>query len=155
MKKITFFIVLCACLSSCATIYTRETVQSTTFLDYRPYAEADIFLSPDPYPGEFEPVGELYIVVDPAVVKNTVAEDKFTDNIYAQNTTPPVRATRLAAEELLDIAVREAGLRGANGICNLSLEVQMVDYPYKKTWKAVLFMPAERYIIRGFCIKIP
>jgi hypothetical protein len=61
----------------------------------------------------------------------------------------------MPAEDLLEIAVKEAGLRGANGICNLSLEVQMVDYPYKKTWKAVLFMPAERYIIRGFCIKIP
>ena len=156
MKKIIFLIGLCACLSSCATIYTRETLQSTTFLDYRPYADADIFLSPDPYPGEFEPVGELYIVVDPAVVKNAVPEeDKFADNIYARNNLPPVKATTMPAEDLLEIAVKEAGLRGANGICNLSLEVQMVDYPYKKTWKAVLFMPAERYIIRGFCIKIP
>ena len=155
MKRIVSLILLCASLASCATIYTRETQQTTTFLDYRPYADADIFLSPDPYPGEFEPVGELYIIVDPAVVKNTVEEDKFADNIYARNTAVPVKATTMAAEDLLEIAVKEAGLKGANGICNLSLEVTRVDYPYKKTWKSVLYIPAERYIIRGFCIRIP
>lgn len=151
MKRLIWILTALISMSSCA-VLTRETTKTTVFLDYRPYTEAGFFLSPNSYTGEYQPIGDLYIIVDPAVIPNTNSNNSI-DGIYAQQIVP-VKGTKMSSEELLEIAVKEAGLRGANGISNLSIEVTTEHFGYNKG-KVSATIPVDRYIIRGLCIRIP
>ena len=51
-------LMLCSC-----SVMTHQRYVSTMFLDFRPYTEAGFFISPNPYTGEFSPLGEINIVV--------------------------------------------------------------------------------------------
>ena len=37
------------------------------FLDFQPYTESGFFISPNPYTGQFSPIGEINITVQPAL----------------------------------------------------------------------------------------
>ena len=149
MKKLIFLTVLSIMLCSCG-IITRDRIVTPLFLDFRPYSSSDFFLSPNPYNGDFEPVGELNIVVDPAVLRyDPSSANKYPDNIYAAK--PTVVQENIPASELLEIAVGEALKMGANGISNLKIEVSKEVYGYTKGSinKAI---DVDRYHITGFCI---
>lgn len=159
MKRITLITLVCIVVSSCGTLKTRDLQKTTLFLDYRPYTEEGIFLSPNAYTGQFEPVGQLELIIDPAVSRKTETPSAgYNDGIYkSSNTSIPVYYTPINAQELLDMAVSEAIKMGANGISNLKIIVEKIDYIYsegKGLFSTVSFTPIERYIVSGFCIKI-
>ena len=149
MKKLILLAVFSAMLCSCG-IMTRDRIVTPLFLDFRPYSSADFFLSPNPYNGDYEPVGELSITVDPAVTRyDPSTTNKYSDNIYA--TRPTVQEENIPASDLLEIAVAEALKMGANGISNLKIEISKDFYGYTKgsIKKAI---EVNRYHITGFCI---
>lgn len=160
MKRITLITLLCIVISGCGTLKTRDLQKTALFLDYRPYTEEGIFLSPDAYTGQFEPVGQLELIIDPAVMcKVKTPSEGYSDGIYkGSNTGIPVHYTPIGAQELLDMAVSEAIKMGANGISNLKITVEKTDYIYKENKglnaRVGLSTPVERYIISGFCIKV-
>lgn len=150
MKRIIILAVFSIMLCSCG-ITTRNRIVTSLFLDFRPYTSADFFLSPNSYTGEFDPIGELNIQVEPAVVRydpNTIA--KFTDGIYAAKFT--VAQEYISESDLLEIAVQEALKMGANGISNLKIGITKDYYGYTKgaIRKAI---EVDVYHITGFCIK--
>ena len=149
MKKTIILAVFSIILCSCG-ITTRNRIVTPLFLDFRPYTSADFFLSPNPYTGEFEPIGELSVIVEPAVVKyEPKTETKYTDGIYAAK--PTVVREQIPASELLDIAVAEALKMGANGISNLKIEIRPTHYSYTKGF-VTKFIEVDEYHITGFCI---
>lgn len=151
MKRFLLLALLCIIACSCGVV-TRTRSITSLFLDYRPYTSADFFLSPNPYTGEFEPVGELNIIVDPAVFKiDYKSDNKFSDNIYSNPLSVPVTQELIPESELLEIAVGEALKMGANGISNLKIDVSTELYGYTKgTLKKAI--DVYKYHITGFCI---
>ena len=153
MKRLILLIITAICLASCSTLYPREVKKQVMVIDFRPYSEAGFFLSPSDYPGEYMPVGMLNMVIDPAVVKFKIESDTFEDSIY-QSSFPEMAEKPLSSQELIDMAVHEAAIRGANGIANFKIEVTTHDYAYRKGDFAALTMPVTRYVISGFLIRI-
>lgn len=154
MKRFTYLMLSLLILNSCGVLQTRELQKHVMFIDYTPYTEAGFFLSPNDYPGEHTPVGELHLIIDPAVLK---ADQKgYQDNIYQQNNQ--VYAKDLTSKEILEMTVSEATKRGSNGISNLKIEVVTQDYPYYINegllTTSALTMPVNRYIVSGVLIRI-
>lgn len=154
MKKFIYLLSFLLILNSCGVLQTREMQKSVMFIDYTPYIEAGFFLSPNDYPGAHTPVGELNLIIDPAVVQ--ADQKKYQDNIYQQSNL--VYAKELNSKEILELAVSEATKRGSNGISNLKIEVVTQDYPYYKTTgllgASYMTMPVNRYIVSGVLIRI-
>ncbi|MBR5660642.1 MAG: hypothetical protein IKW99_03740 [Bacteroidales bacterium] len=100
-------VIAIAAFSGCGAINPQysQTV-TTSFLDFRPYTEAGFFISPDPYPGTYDPIGQFSIEIIPA--KN------------ASGVQMP------SSKEILDIAYIEAQEKGANGISNFHMIIDEV-----------------------------
>jgi len=117
------------------------------FLDFRPYTDAGFFISPNPYTGEFSPIGEISMTIQPALrpkAKLIKSAGAYIDGLYSQKNTSNVEQEEISASELLEMAVKEAKALGANGVSNFKcLLVTDVD-------------PVERYHyeISGFAIRI-
>jgi hypothetical protein len=146
MKKLIIFALAAIVACSCS-VLTHQRYVSTMFLDFQPYTETGFFISPNPYTGEFSPVGEISITVQPALTpkaKIIKGSGEYTDGLYAQKNNTNVVQEDISASELLELAVREAEARGANGISNFKcLAVFDAD-------------PVEplHYEISGFAIRI-
>lgn len=145
MKKLVFILATILSLSSCGVLQTRDLQKNVLFIDYRPYTEAGFYLSPNEYPGPHTPVGELNLVIDPAVVRSD-----YSSNWVVEKT--------LSADEILSMAVSEATKRGSNGISNLKIEILTQDYLYYKKEGLLgttgMTMPVSRYIVSGVLIRI-
>lgn len=154
MKRLIYLLTVLVILNSCGVLETRELHKQVLFTDYTPYIEAGFYLSPNDYPGPHTPVGELNMIIDPAVVK--ADQSGYRDNIYQQK--DQVHEVELNPQEILEMAVSEAIKRDSNGISNLKIEVITIDYPYYKTkglfGTAALFTPVNRYIVSGVLIRI-
>lgn len=124
-------------------------VVSTSFFDYRKYANENFFLSPDPYIGDFTPCGELSIVIKPADVK--FGRDDEFDSFYNKNDVPTgIVKEKISSEELLDIAVKKAKEVGANGIANFKCLV--INHTY--FLNGISHTVFSHYEISGYAIKI-
>ena len=119
MKKLAVLFALVV-LTGCAA--TRPRIVSTGFIDYRPYTEGGFFLSPDPYPGDCESLGEIVVYVIPALVPaGHASATKFSDGAYGS-----VGVVREAVDvsELLELAYKEAAGRGADGLVDLKFTTE-------------------------------
>lgn len=131
---------LCSC-----SVMTHQRYVSTMFLDFQPYTEAGFFISPNPYTGQFSPVGEINITVQPALQQpSRQIKGVYNDAVYAPKNGAGVVQEEIFSEELLEMAVKAAKEKGANGISNFKcLRVRDLSElePY-------------HYEITGFAIKI-
>lgn len=146
MKRLLLFAVAAIVASSCS-VMTHQRYVSTMFLDFQPYTESGFFISPNPYTGQFSPIGEINITVQPAlqprarIIKGT---GTYTDGLYTQKANTNLVQEDIPAEELIDLAVREAKAKGANGISNFKCARVMGADPIEPVL----------YEISGFAIKI-
>lgn len=140
-------------LTACATMKPQQRSEHVSFLDYRPYTSAGFFLSPDSYPGKFESIGQLDIMIIPEQVSaNDNADDsnnKFNDGIYAQRSSLFYQYKEIPAEELLETAVEKALEKGANGIANLKIS-RITSTSYTKYGT---FTTLSHYEVSGLVIK--
>ncbi len=141
MKKIIPLIatlLLCSC-----SVMTHQRYVATMFLDFQPYTEAGFFISPNPYTGQFSPLGEISISIQPALQRKAKQVKGYNDGLYSNNSAPVVQE-EISAEELLEMAVKEAKARGANGISNFKCSKVFDMDPIEK----------YHYEISGFAIHI-
>lgn len=142
MKRIAllFFI---AVISGCSAL--KPTARSITpyFADYRPYAAESFLISPNPYTEEFESIGEIEIVITPAL-KQYPEEGSAYDARGRY-----IDYEDISHDELLKIAVEEAKSRGADAIVNFSIS----KTPISASDTAGSYAAGEEYRIKGFCIK--
>lgn len=133
MKKI-FILSLTALIAVSCGVATHTRVTETTFLDYRPYTSSGFFLSPDPYPGSFDALGEIRVEIVPAILPRTrIVETRsagFEDGLYSSGTTPRVNHEDIDAADMLDAAVKAAKEVGADGLVSLRQEKRLTDDPY-------------------------
>ena len=122
MKRFLILVAAVLVAAGCSTML-HERVVETYFIDYRPYAEAGFFLSPDPYPGEFDALGELLIEVTPAVVPAPSRGNgtKYIDGAYRPTSSGIMRET-ISGAELVEMAYKKAVELGADGIADFRVK---------------------------------
>ena len=138
MKKIVLFLIAVFALASCSTFVPLQKATYATFLDYRPYNSEGFFLSPEPYVGECEFIGELFIEVLPEqkAIKDGAYDSYDALSYYGGKW---YGFERLSYAEILQTAVVRAVSMGANGISSLKIEKHNGTRPF--------------YTVTGLCIK--
>lgn len=143
MKRLILLAVAVIVMCSCS-VMTHQRYVSTMFLDFQPYTESGFFISPNPYTGQFEPVGEISIYVQPALQRPAKQiKGSYEDGLYVPNNASVVQES-ISSAELLEMAVKEARDKGADGISNFKC-VRISD---------VSEIEPYHYEISGFAIKI-
>lgn len=150
MKKHFLLLVFIALfVQSCSPIFMPREVR-TSFFDYRKYSNEGFFLSPDSYPGEFTPCGELFITIKPGDVKgpDKMVYDPGSQSYVSQS---QIRREEISSDELLSIAVKKAKEIGADGLVNFKCHVINSTY-YNPALRSVQTI-FSHYEISGFAIK--
>lgn len=127
--------------SSCGTALRERTV-SIGFADFRPYISSGFWVSPDPYMGKFEPIGELSIRVKPAIRQSTEGDGVYSSTVYVPEIIDPA--------ELLELAYKEGKERGANGIVNYKTQVETRT----EVSHGISTTTIEAYLVTGLLIKV-
>lgn len=143
MKRIIILLlalIFTSCSALLPTYYPQKKQAYATFLDFRPYTSEGFFISPDPYTGEFEPLGQLYVEVFPEE-KLISAEDRYKYDETHYYGSDLYGFERLSYAEILSQAVVRAVSMGANGIADLKIS--------KVTYNGYV-----RYEASGLCIII-
>lgn len=138
MKKIAVFVFLALLLQSCSTFIPASRTTTSMFLDYRSYMSEGFFISPDPYPGICETLGELAVEVVPAQMEIDELSVAYFDGVFYRN-MKYYGYERIPYNALLDAAVKEARSLGADGIVNLKIHKSEGVRIY--------------YMVSGVCIK--
>ena len=143
MKRIMILTAAAMVLASCGTFVPQQRSVITAFLDYRPYTSQGFFLSPDPYTGEHDALGELFIEVLPEKKEARIDSEgnpKGDLDMVTYTFEGAYGFERIYFDELLALGVEKAKEMGADGICNLKI---------RKT-SATGFVCYE---VTGLCIK--
>lgn len=148
MKKYFLIIALALCATSCATFKPQQRSYTISFLDYRPYTSEGFFISPDPYTGEFETLGELYLEIFPEQKEIDIKHKDNYDRVVYWG-TQAYGFERINHAELLEMAVKRALSVGANGIANIRITKETGT-----TINASVASASIVYKIEGLCIKI-
>jgi hypothetical protein len=147
MKKVLIVAVLLLCGSQAfgqlvitqkkAEPVEKEKNVSAAFLDFRPYTSSGFFISGGPYRGDFDPIGDIEIRVDPKTVRNGDRR-KASDPVYLVET--------VKHQELINLAVEYAKSVGADALVNF--RITAVEYEAD----IVFDNPVNYYLITGSCI---
>lgn len=142
MKKIAIIIVAVLSIAGCSTMKETQRTILASFSDYRPYTIEGFLISPTAYTYNFESVGEIDMIVEPAIVKEKVENGYSSYERLVYETIP--------YDELVKMAVDEAKAKGADALVNFSItkeKVSQTDTMYGGyTYKYI-------YYVKGFCIK--
>lgn len=139
MKKIAILAALLM-LCGCSTFKPIQESSYASFLDFRPYTSEGFFLSPNPYTGEHETLGELYLEIQPAQVEITEHEMSSHD-LPMWYGTQAYGFKRINHAVLLQQAVEHAKAKNANALVNLKIT--------KHTQANRVY-----YSVSGLCIRI-
>lgn len=143
MKRICILLLALIGLQSCASMFSTYEPQQAqtfaTFLDFRPYTSEGFFISPDPYTGEHEPIGQLYLEIYPEQKRISDGKrDKYDQPTYINGMLYGYE--RLHFADVLEQAVVRAVTMGADGLVNLKIS-------------KITTGTSVRYEATGFCIK--
>lgn len=133
MKKIISIMLVAAALTSCGTqlVIPSDQPRKTTelFLDYSKYTYKGFLISPYPYTNEFEAIGEIMLVIDPAV---TYKVERIPRTPYTGDTTTKAVITPtyevIDTNELIDGFVDSAIERGADAAVNFKCNIRDGKY---------------------------
>lgn len=142
MKKLIILAVI-ALASSCSIIRPTAREVVTYFADYREYAAEGFLISPNPYTEDFESIGEIEIVITPAIKQ------------YPEEGQPyDYRGEYLDYEsieynEIVRIAVEKAKEKGADALVNFAIS----QTPISQSDADGIRVDGFVYHVKGFCIK--
>jgi hypothetical protein len=141
MKKIAI-VFLVVILAGCSVLQPTKRTVVSLFSDYREYAKEGFLISPIPYINDYESIGELNLMITPALEKG--------NKVWGKTTNGGLGYEQISANELVSMAVKEAKSKGANALVNFSITLEEI-----KTTDIVMGGVASgyRYHIKGFCIK--
>lgn len=142
MRRI-LILLLAFSLTACSALFVPYEPQRkqtfATFLDFRPYISEGFFISPDPYTGEHDPLGQLFVEVLPEQKEITESKRKQYDDVQYVNGIL-YGYERISYSEILELAVVRAISMGADGIADLKIAKITNGY-------------SVRYEATGLCIK--
>jgi Holliday junction resolvase-like predicted endonuclease len=142
MKRFILAVLVAMTATSCATLKPTQRLVLSAFSDYRPYQEEGFLISPNAYTYNFESVGEIDIIVEPARIKKLVESQYSSYEALDYETIP--------YDELVAIAVKEAKEKGADALVNFSIKRE-ASLELNRT--SGRYMTKYTYYIKGFCIK--
>lgn len=131
----------CAVLASCSVLKEKPMEVYSQIIDYSRYEEHGFLVSPDPYPGEFKSVGEIFLTVIPANVKKAVDRDENGATAYR------VVKETMSYQELADLAVEYAARQNGDALVNFKIN------PVTEYDKTLGITYVSHYTVSGFCIK--
>lgn len=154
MKKLLSIITILCFLSSCSVvdylIGPKETIIDTYFYDFRKHAKEGFFISPDPYIGDFDPVGIIKINIFPGKIE--VQGEPNGKVVYGQPKGEPYTyyvTEEFEPSELLDIIVEKAKEQDADAIVNFEAYSRYKTIEVADHWYNVF----DHYELSGFAIK--
>ena len=154
MKRFIILLSLAVIATSCSIMQPQQRAEYVSFLDYRPYTSAGFFLSPDSHTGRFEAIGQLDITIIPEQISansfSSNGNGKFSDSIYSSKPSLSYKLKEIPAEELLELAYKNAVDKGANGIANLEIK-RVTSTTYTKYRSSTSL---SHYEISGYLIKV-
>jgi len=142
MKKLFIAIIAVTSLVGCSAMKETQRTVLSSFSDYRQYAAEGFLISPSPYTYNFESVGEIDIVVEPAMVKELVKGQYSNYETLVYETIP--------YDELVKMAVDEAKAKGADALVNFSITKEKISQ-VNKMYGGYTY--SHIYYVKGFCIK--
>lgn len=141
MKKIILLAAI-AILTGCASLKPTERKVYTYLADYRAYSEAGFLITPQPYQGEYESLGEIDIHIIPAFEQ---AEEEFG---YMGEKWYTFKFETISMDAIINTAVKQAVEMGADAIANFSITGKVIERVGSgKTYEGI------EYRVKGFCIK--
>lgn len=141
MKKIILLAAI-AILTGCASLKPTERKVYTYLADYRAYSEAGFLITPQPYHGEYESLGEIDIHIIPAFEQ---AEEEFG---YMGEKWYTFKFETISMDAIINTAVKQAVGMGADAIANFSITGKTIERVGSgKTYEGI------EYRVKGFCIK--
>lgn len=138
MKKIIYLALIGLLCASCSALQPSKRITITSFVDYRKYEAEGFMISPDPYTKDFESLGEIDIIVTPAIVEK---------NEYYSLT---LQYETISREELVETAVREAKSKGADALVNFKIVSTPISQYSAGTGEV---LNGYMHNISGYCIK--
>ncbi len=100
-------------------------------------------ISPSPYTYDFESVGEINIIVTPALKQGGKV-------VWGETTNTGLYYENISTDELVEMAVKEAKSKGADALVNFSITLE--DIRAVDSFKGGV-APGYRYYVKGYCIK--
>lgn len=131
MRTILFSLLTVVLLSGCS---IRQRVTFNSYVDFSEYTKSGFYVSPDPYPGNCDPIGMIEVVIYPGQNNDYYKTDEV-----------------LSEAELLKMAVDQAKEKGANGLVNYSATVAPVQYQVREGNRLITYK--SRYVVRGLAVK--
>lgn len=128
-------------MASCSILKEKPMEVYAQIIDYSRYEEHGFLVSPDPYPGEFKSVGEVFLTVTPPNVKKAVDSDGQGSTIYR------VVREAMSYQTLTDLAVEYAARQNGDALVNFKIN------PVTQYDKTLNITYIDHYIVSGFCIK--
>lgn len=145
MKKFFIAIIAVATFTSCSAMKETQRTILSSFSDYRQYATEGFLISPNPYTYNFESVGEIDIIVEPAqIIKETPSP--YTVGLP----TKTLIYETISYDELVKMAVDEAKAKGADALVNFSITKEKISH-VNKIYGGYTY--SHIYYVKGFCIK--
>jgi len=146
MKKVCFLLLAFIALSCSPKLAGRFV--TTIFFDYSKANEKNVFLSPDFYHEKYRPIGDLTIIIKPAVVKTENTQPYYNDikEKYDNIQIRTVSEEFLSTGDLTNIIVDEVKKRGGDAYVNFRMNADSYFDP-------LLNSTISKYIITGFVIK--
>lgn len=136
MKRLALLIAVISLVATSCSV-TRDRATLVTFASFSDYP--DMWISPNDCPMVHTALGVLEIDIIPAIKRYNPK-----DGIYANAPSTVSRFERIYYDELLEMAVKEARERGANGISNLRITSNQKE---GETF-------ATRYKVEGLLLRI-
>jgi hypothetical protein len=149
MKSLFLAALLLFSLCSCVTMAPMERRVITDVYDFRPYSEKGFYITPNPYFGEFDPIGQIYISIFPGRKEITTKNEK--GGFGEETETTSMRTETISSEEMMELIYKKAIDLKANGISNFKMQ-----YVYSTLYDAASHTQLkilDHYELEGFAIK--
>ncbi|MBR0224178.1 MAG: hypothetical protein IJL93_07895 [Bacteroidales bacterium] len=158
MKRLLSLLVFAALAASCSVAYQpRDRAVETRYLNFKPYTSAGFYVSPDPCPADYTPMGQICIQVFPADIKREFRNESSVsglsnDGIYKSKPGALLYYTKesISADELLQMIVEKALDLGASGLVNLKYDVVYDTHISKDGYSS---RTLSYYEISGLCVE--
>jgi hypothetical protein len=159
MNKLIFFLGIAVLLNSCYNPISTSTLKpndrKVTYFsfDFRPYNQKGFYFSPYPYPGKFEPIGQIFVEIIPECKIRVISQkiirrsNNFEESIQTKEI---LDCENVSADYMLELLYNKAIELGADGI--VSLIAFNNDEVIEASNIAHLNI-SNKYKIQGFAIK--
>lgn len=125
----------------------RETI--CEYVDLSVYADADFLFTPNEYKGDYAPLGMIYFIVDPAVVKKSMPS-KYG---YSGGSSTVTESETISYQEFADMVFKKATAMGGDAITNFQIEKREWVFGDANQYSPVRPRVYYKYYVQGFCIK--